>query len=85
MRRTNRDIAAKTPASGGCDCACFCLVSGHYMPLYFFHLRDGDDFVLDREGRELEDFEAVARIALREARGIIAEEARVGSIPFDNI
>ena len=27
------------------------------MPTYFFHCTDGDDFVLDRTGREAEHFE----------------------------
>jgi hypothetical protein len=53
------------------------------MPLYYFHLRDGEDEVLDPEGRELENLEAVARAALLEARALIADEARGGLVPFD--
>ena len=50
------------------------------MHRYFFHLRDGTDSILDPEGRLLEDQDAIARVALVEARGIIAEDARKGEI-----
>jgi hypothetical protein len=50
------------------------------MAIYFFHLRDGGDLLLDAEGRRLEDIEAVARAALTEARALIAHEALTGQI-----
>ena len=53
------------------------------MPLYFFHLRDGVDVLLDGDGREFDDIDAVAKAALVEARAIIAEEARNGRIMLD--
>jgi hypothetical protein len=53
------------------------------MPLYFFHLRDGEDVLLDDDGREFADLQAVAKAALVEARAIIAEEARGGRILLD--
>jgi hypothetical protein len=53
------------------------------MPHYFFHLRDGEDVLLDTDGREFADIEAVAKAALVEARAIIAEEARGGRILLD--
>lgn len=53
------------------------------MPRYFFHLRDGEDILLDPEGRELDDREAVERMALDEARSIIADEARGGRIELN--
>jgi len=39
------------------------------MPLYFFHVRDGDDLIPDQVGIELPDFAA----ALSEARAAIRE------------
>ena len=54
------------------------------MPLYFFHLRDGVDVLLDGDGREFDDVDAVAKAALVEARAIIAQEAREGRIMLDN-
>ena len=53
------------------------------MPLYFFHLRDGIDALLDKEGRELGSVDAVAKAALIEARGIIAHEVRDGYVLLD--
>lgn len=53
------------------------------MPLYFFHLRDGVDVLLDGDGREFDDIDAVAKATLVEARAIIAEEARNGRIMLD--
>jgi hypothetical protein len=49
------------------------------MPLYFFHLRDGEDTLIDAEGMELEpdDVEATALI---QARDIIGHEVRKGYI-----
>ena len=53
------------------------------MPLYFFHLRDGVDILIDKDGRELDSLAAVASNALVEARAIIAYEAREGRILLD--
>lgn len=53
------------------------------MPRYFFHLRDGEDIVLDPEGRELEGPGAVEPMALDEIRAIIADDARNGRINLD--
>ena len=53
------------------------------MPLYYFHLRDGEDLLLDPEGRELEDSEQIAKAALREARSIISDDALRGRIRLD--
>jgi hypothetical protein len=49
------------------------------MPIYFFHLQNDVDILLDPEGRELES-ERVAAAALQEARAIIAADARSGCI-----
>ncbi|HEX8669023.1 MAG TPA: hypothetical protein VF727_11710 [Allosphingosinicella sp.] len=53
------------------------------MALYYFHLRDGTDILLDPEGRELPSLSAVAAAALRDARSIISDAARNGQILFD--
>jgi len=48
------------------------------MPTYFFHLRDGDDLLLDPEGRLLDGLGAIAALALDEARAPISAHARTG-------
>jgi hypothetical protein len=53
------------------------------MSVYYFHLRDGEDALLDPDGRELEGAEAIAQSALAEARALISDEARLGRIRFD--
>jgi len=53
------------------------------MPVYYFHLRDGDDILLDPDGRQLEGPASIAQRALIEARALIAEEARLGRIRLD--
>jgi hypothetical protein len=50
------------------------------MSRYFFHLRDGQDLLLDPEGRELSSIEAIAQVTLREAREIISQDAKEGRI-----
>ena len=53
------------------------------MTLYFFHLREGVDILIDTDGRELDSLDAAASNALVEARAIIAHEAREGRILLD--
>ena len=50
------------------------------MALYFFHLRDGVDILLDPEGRQLEGPDAIAHAALNDARSIIGHDAVRGRI-----
>ena len=50
------------------------------MALFFFHLRDGVDRLLDPDGRDLPDIQAVKQSSLREARGLISHEALCGQI-----
>lgn len=52
------------------------------MALYFFHLCDGADVLLDPEGREL-DPAAIVSAALAEARAMIAADALQGHIRLD--
>ena len=53
------------------------------MSLYFFHLRDGVDVLLDPEGRQLASADAVSGATLTEARSIISHEALSGQIKLD--
>lgn len=50
------------------------------MALYFFHLCDGQDVLIDPDGRAIEDDSLIAGMALKEARAIIGYEAAGGSI-----
>jgi uncharacterized protein DUF6894 len=49
------------------------------MAIYYFHLCDGTDILLDPDGREL-DSTLVASAATAEARAIIAADAAAGHI-----
>ena len=53
------------------------------MSLYFFHLRDGRDFLLDPDGRLLDDLAQVIVAALSEARALISAEALTGRIKLN--
>lgn len=49
---------------------------------YFFHLRESGGLVLDDEGIDLPDFDAVTAAAIAGARSVIAGEALAGKIPI---
>ena len=49
------------------------------MAVYYFHLCDGNDVLLDSEGRELEA-EDVPAAAMAEARAMVAADAMSGHI-----
>ena len=51
-----------------------------HVSVYYFHLRDGVDILLDEEGRQMSDLAAIARAALLEARSIIGHDAAAGQI-----
>ncbi|WP_332812416.1 DUF6894 family protein [Sphingomonas sp.] len=53
------------------------------MTLYYFHLRDGIDILIDEEGRRLEGLASVVQAALLEARSIISADAQAGHIRLD--
>ena len=53
------------------------------MAVYFFHFRDGDDTLLDPEGRQVDDAALIAGMALRDARGMISQDALTGQIDLD--
>lgn len=53
------------------------------MSLLYFHLRDGQDTVLDPDGRRLDSASAIAEAALLEARAIVSADALGGAIKLD--
>ena len=53
------------------------------MALYFFHLCDGHEVVIDPEGREIEDQSLIGEFALKEARAIISQDALAGQIKLE--
>jgi hypothetical protein len=50
------------------------------VALYFFHLCDGRDTLLDGEGREIADIASINQVALTEARAMISQDALGGKI-----
>ena len=50
------------------------------MALYFLHLRDGTDEILDPEGREFPNMEAVRRTVLESARDVLGNEIKSGGV-----
>ena len=52
------------------------------MAIYFFHLRNGVDVLLDPDGRNLATT-GIPDAALGEARAIISADARAGRIDLD--
>ncbi len=52
------------------------------MALYYFHLRDGEDVLLDPEGLELPDVESIRHSALASARSILSAEVLTGRLPL---
>ncbi|MBD8548315.1 DUF6894 family protein [Sphingomonas sp. CFBP 8760] len=49
------------------------------MPIYFFHIAEGDQVITDLEGIERPDIAAVQRTALESASGLIAEAVKNGN------
>lgn len=50
------------------------------MPRYFFHMREGDDFIEDLEGIDLPDAASVHDEAIQAAREIMADRIRSGQV-----
>ena len=48
------------------------------MARYFFHLRDGTDYLIDPEGTELPELEAAREMALLCARDTLSNELKDG-------
>ena len=53
------------------------------MALYYFHLCDGHDTLIDPDGQEIEDVSTIAGFALKEARAMISQDALGGSISLE--
>jgi hypothetical protein len=53
------------------------------MTLYFFHLRDGSDLLLDPEGREVDSPDSIPGLALNDARSILGHDAARGRIALN--
>lgn len=53
------------------------------MALYFFHLCDGHEVVIDPEGQDLADPSQIGPLALKEARAMIAQDALSGRIALN--
>ena len=50
------------------------------MARYYLHLRDGTDELLDEEGREFPDMEALRKAVLDGARDVMASELKSGGV-----
>ena len=50
------------------------------LALYYFHLTDGHQTLIDPEGRKVEDPAQIHAMALEEARAMIAQDALGGRI-----
>lgn len=53
------------------------------MPRFFFDISNGNGFISDEEGVDLQDQAAALQMATDSIRSIIAEEARKGVIDLD--
>lgn len=53
------------------------------MLRYYFHLRDGEDVLLDPEGMELDGPESIEAQALFEARSILSHDVMKGRITLN--
>ena len=50
------------------------------MALYYFHLTDGHQTLIDPDGREVADASHISALALQEARAMIGQDAFAGRI-----
>lgn len=50
------------------------------MALYFFHLCDGHESLIDPDGREITDESLLGQMAIKEARAIVSHDALAGTI-----
>jgi hypothetical protein len=53
------------------------------LALYYFHLCDGRDTLIDPDGREVGDAATIGDIAIKEARAMISQDALSGKIFLD--
>lgn len=50
------------------------------MALYYFHLSDGHEVIIDAEGKEIDEPATIGPQALKEARAMISQDALAGRI-----
>lgn len=50
------------------------------MARYFFHLVDGQETLIDPDGREVADESSLGDLAIRDARAIISHDALAGHV-----
>ena len=50
------------------------------MPRFFLHLHQCEKYYPDEEGQSLHDLSAARRVAIRDARGLMAEEMKSGRL-----
>jgi len=50
------------------------------LALYYFHLTDGHQTLIDPDGREVADSKQISSLALQEARAMIGQDALAGRI-----
>jgi hypothetical protein len=55
------------------------------VALYFFHLRNGRDTLIDPDGQEVGDRATIAGVALKEARAMISQDALAGKISLGQV
>lgn len=53
------------------------------MARYYFHLRDGQDILIDPEGREIGDVSQIPALVLKEVRSMMSQDALEGHIRFN--
>ena len=53
------------------------------LAIYFFHLCDGRDTLIDPDGREVADVATISDIAIKEARAMISQDALGGKITLN--
>jgi hypothetical protein len=53
------------------------------VPHYYFHVQNGNGFMRDDEGIDLEDESAARAMAMDSIRSMVAEEARKGVLDLD--
>jgi hypothetical protein len=53
------------------------------LALYYFHLTDGHQTLIDPDGREIADSNTISALALHEARAMICQDALAGRINFN--
>jgi hypothetical protein len=54
------------------------------MPLFFFHMCNGNGFIEDEEGQDLPDAAAARAAATREARSMMMDELRSGELDLSS-